>query len=68
MFNFSKKKLDDDEETTPLQRLGKFIRENNIDTDDGAFLRDFEDEYDDEYDEYDEYDDEEEDDDEYDED
>ncbi len=52
MFNFSKKKLEDDEEMTPLQRLGKFIRENNIDTDDGAFLRDFEDEYDDDEDEY----------------
>lgn len=54
MFNFSKKKLDDDKEMSPLQRLGKFIRENNIDTDDGAFLRDFEDEYDDDEDEDDE--------------
>lgn len=53
MFNFSKKKLDDDKEMSPLQRLGKFIRENNIDTDDGAFLRDFEDEYDEDEDDED---------------
>ena len=42
MFNMSSKKFDSDDEPTPLQKLGQFIHEN-IDLDDGAFLRDFDD-------------------------